>query len=1094
MITGGGNVRSGTPAGGPSAGAGAPAAFDCGAGEGPATFLLRPLRVVRSWRRDHVVADLVAGATVAAVAIPQAMAYAAVAELPPRYGLYTAVVGSIVAALWGCSRFLSTGPVNAVSLLVLPTLLAVGAPGSPEVLLAASLLAVLAGLLSLALALLRFGALVTLASRSVLIGFSSGAAVHIALGQLRHLLGLELPATPELHRAVAAVAASVGDTNRASLALGLGTLAALVLLKRVGPRFPAALLAIAGSAAAVALLGLGEGSVPVVGAIPRSLPPPTWLSTPLLPDLDLVRSLAVPALAVTALSLIEAVAASQVLAKRAGDRLSNNQEFFGQGLANVATGLLSGYPCSGSFTRSALAQQSGARSHLAGVFTGLTVLAGMLALAPYARLIPRSAIAGVLVVVAWSMIDRAGIRRVLRTSRADTAVMAATFGATLVLPLDFAVLAGVVFSLALFVIRSSLPRVVPVVPDPTYRHLVSVPDRPPCPQLGVFDLRGPLFFGAVHHVEAELAHARRLHPGQNHVVLRMHGVDFCDLTGVELLESLVGECRQAGGDVFLVRPRRPVLEVLERSGFLEQTLGPGHVLEQERVIDHLFDELLDPLVCIYECEHRLFAECQALEKHPYDADLPPTAPHAFPRRHEVSVARFEELASDPEALVLDVREPEEYRRGHVPGATLSPLRLLPTALPDLPRDRALLLVCRSGRRTARATGMLEERGFTRVHGLRGGMLAWYAEGLPVGHCTEEEAATLVPVDDVPRSPRAGHERQVLAALRYQQRTDELEQQLELLCDTRDLDLVRGTLEELLDGRACNAAAEPPGVIRLDPDRPVLIVSDSHAQRRALRKLLLDRYLGHATNLASLVLGDLQLLLLGDLLHSERRNRWRAIEDEFVEQFTSPGPDVGPTPKLDEEMADGFGLAAMVLALQGRLPAVHCLRGNHESLLESGGGGRLIKYVSWPGEGEITRAWTLVRLGSAVAGKYAAWERRLPLLAIWDGGPDGPGFLASHTEPARPYTLEEIEGWSDEAVFGLTWTRNDGRYAPDLLRTVFGRQWARARYFVSHTGSEEGIVHVPRNHLVRVNKSRHLVAALVRPRFTDFEVHVVTDVR
>ena len=694
-------------------------------------FAARPLEILRDYRRAYVRADLIAGLTVAAVAIPQAIAYASVAELPAHYGLYTAAVGAIVGALWGSSRFLSTGPVNASSLLVLTVLLTVAAPGTPEFLMAAGLLAVMAGVMRIVLALMRFGALVTLASRSVLIGFTAGVAVHIATGQLRHLLGLDVPAMPELYRTVGALVAGAGQTNMICVAVGLGTLALVVALGPLGRRVPAALVAIVGAGLASGLLGLEQRGVAIVAAIPRSLPPLTWAATDTLPDLAMVRALLVGTMAVTALGLIEAVAASQTLARRTGDRLDSNQEFFGQGLANVAVGLFSGYPCSGSFTRSALARQSGARTHLTGVFTGLCVLAGMILFAPWARMIPKPALAGVLLVIAWRMVDREGIRRVLRTSRAETAVMILTFCATLVLPLEFAVLAGVVFSLAVFVVRSSLSRVDSVVPDGNYRHFVHEPSRPVCPQLGLLDIRGPLFFGAVHHIEEELRHNLEAHPGQHNIVLRLHGVDMCDLSGIEMLESTVRTYRNMGGDVFIVGPRRQVMKVMESSGFLDQTLGRDHLLDRERAIEYLFDQVLDPAVCTYECEHRVFAECQSIEKHPYPEQFPPAPRVPLPHDRFLPLDRYQELADEPETPIFDIREPQEYSRGHIPRAASLPLRELPDRWDDLPRDRTILLVCRSGRRSTRALRMLEDAGISNVHALRGGILAWRAAGLPV---------------------------------------------------------------------------------------------------------------------------------------------------------------------------------------------------------------------------------------------------------------------------------------------------------------------------------------------------------------------------
>jgi SulP family sulfate permease len=696
-----------------------------------ADLLLRPLEILRSVRREHLTPDLIAGLTVAAVAVPQAIAYASIAELPAHYGLYTAAIAAIVGSLWGCSRFLATGPVNASSLLVLPVLLAVASPGSSDYLLAASLVAVMAGILGVVLAFLRFGALVTLASRSVLIGFTAGAAIHIAIGQVKHLLRLDVPAMPELYRTVSAIFDRAAASHGYSLTLGLGALALLIIFRRFGRRFPAALLAIAASAIAVWAFDLDGRGVVVVGAIPRALPPPTWITTGTLPDFGLIRSLLVGSMAVAALGLIEATAASQTLARRSGERLNSNQEFFGQGLANIASGLFSGYPCSGSFTRSALAQQAGARTHLTGVITGLTILCAMLAFAPLVGLVPRPAIAGVLLAVAWGMLDRQGIRRVLRTSRAESAIMIITFCATLVLPLDFAILSGIVFSLAFFVIRSSLPRVFSVVPDRTFRHFADSPEAPVCPQLGVMDIRGPLFFGAVYHIEEELRHNHEKHPGQNILALRMQGVDICDLSGIEMLESTVKTYRQFGGDVYLIRPRRPVLEKIEQSGLLDDVLGRDHVLESENAIEFLFNEVLDPVICAYECEHRVFAECQTVAKHPYGVQFPPAPKHTLPPGRHLHPREFRDMAHDGGSVIFDLREPVEYDGGHIAGSTLLPLRTLPERAAALPRDRKLLLVSRSGRRSARAIHMLEDLGFTKIWGLRGGILAWRAAGLPV---------------------------------------------------------------------------------------------------------------------------------------------------------------------------------------------------------------------------------------------------------------------------------------------------------------------------------------------------------------------------
>jgi len=223
--------------------------------------VLRPWSIIRGIRRQDLTADLFAGLTVAAVAIPQAIAYASIAELPPYVGLYAAAVAAIVGSLWGSSRFLATGPVNAVSLLVLPLLLSVAVPGTPQYVLAASLIAIIAGLISMGMAFVRLGAVVTLASRSVLIGFVAGAALHIIVGQIRHLLRLNVPASPELYETVLSIIRQLPESHGISVVLGLGSFLFMIILRRLGTRIPAGLSVITISALAVVFFGRGGSRI-----------------------------------------------------------------------------------------------------------------------------------------------------------------------------------------------------------------------------------------------------------------------------------------------------------------------------------------------------------------------------------------------------------------------------------------------------------------------------------------------------------------------------------------------------------------------------------------------------------------------------------------------------------------------------------------------------------------------------------------------------------------------------------------------------------------------------------------------------------------
>ncbi|MGD8441570.1 MAG: SulP family inorganic anion transporter [Holophagae bacterium] len=697
-----------------------------------AEALVRPVEILGSYKLIRLRPDLVAGLTVAVVAIPQSIAYASIAGLPPSYGLYAAAVAAIVGSLWGSSRYLNTGPTNAISILVLSILSPLAVIGSAEYLMAASLMAVMVGVYCIVFGFAGLGVLINFASRAVLLGFTAGAGVLIAVGQLKNLLLLDIPRSPHLWHTIVAVIGHLRESHLPSLLLGLTTLAAMVAITRLAPRLPAALMALVGAGTIVAVIGADRLGIAVVGEIPRAMPELTSFSLGWMWQTDVVGALVTGSMAVAAMGLVEAVSIAREISRQSGERLDINQELVGQGMANIATGLFSGYACSGSFTRSAINFQSGARTQLSGVFSGVFVLAGVLVFGPAAAYLPRAALAGMIMVIAYRMVDWRGVRRVMRTSRSETGIMAATFVATLVFPLEFAVLAGVILSLAIYIYKSSLPTVHTVVPDSTFRHFVERENTPCCPQLGVINIRGALFFGAASHVEDELLANYEDNPGQNHLLLRMHGVHQCDLAGIDVLEGLVRLYRDAGGDVYLVQVRPEVRRIMRASGF-EDLLGTDNILLQEGAIEWLFEHRIDPAVCIYECEHRVFAECQPLEKHPYDIRLPAYPTHFRYPTLQLTVPEFEDALRDRggRAVVVDVREPEEFVSGHLPGAEIMPLRAIIEDADRLPRDRPILLVCRSGRRSTRAMHWLIDLGFEDVANLKGGILSWKAMGKPV---------------------------------------------------------------------------------------------------------------------------------------------------------------------------------------------------------------------------------------------------------------------------------------------------------------------------------------------------------------------------
>jgi len=694
-------------------------------------YFTRPIQVIAGFRLATLRPDLIAGLTIAVVLLPQAIAYAMIAELPPQMGLYTAIVAAVVGALWGSSRHLHTGPTNASSLLVLATLLTVASPGTPEFLVAAGVLAVMVGVLKVVMGLARMGALVNFVSDSVVVGFTGGAAVLISVNQLRHLLRIDLPSRPVFLDTCAELMLNIDVAHIPSAALGIATLVLVLVLKRLRPRWPGALMSMVLAAVVTGVFQLDERGVLVLGELPRTLPPLTRL--PVL-DLELIGRLSAGALAIAGIGLVEAMSISRSVAAQTGQRLDSNQEFVGQGLASIACGFLSGYTASGSFTRTQVNYDSGGRRPLAAASSGLWVLIALFLLAPLAVYLPQTAVVGVLLATAWGMVDRAEIMRIMRSSRGDSTILIATFLATLVLPLEIAVLAGIFVSFARYLIRTSSPTVSEVVPDDTYAHLVPLRNRRPgCPQLGIVEIEGSLYFGAVNHVEEELARMRERRPGLVFLLLRMQRVNHCDVSGIHMLETLVRRFRDRGGDVFLegVRPR--VLHLMSLSGFL-RTLGHRHVLRKENTIGHLFHDILHPGICIYECEHRVFAECQGLPKHAESVDHDNLMDVASHKIEQLRPSELHDLlADDPESvLVVDVGEEREFDRAHVPGSINRPLSRLAHTDPDLPRDTTIVCISRIGRRSTLAAQILYSHGYENVRNLYGGGLGWEAAGYPIG--------------------------------------------------------------------------------------------------------------------------------------------------------------------------------------------------------------------------------------------------------------------------------------------------------------------------------------------------------------------------
>ena len=554
-------------------------------------------------------ADAVAGLTGAVIVLPQGIAFATLAGLPPQYGLYAAMVPAIVAALFGSSWHLVSGPTNIISIFLFASLAPLAEPGSRDYIQLALTLTFLVGGMQLAMGLARMGALVNFISHTVVISFTAGAACLIFASQIKYFFGVEIPPGTSFARTWHDFALALDHINPYVTAVGAATLAAGVLCRRVAPRFPYMIVAMIVGGATAALLdsAFGEATtgISMVGTLPASLP---GLSAPDLSP-EAIRNTLPVALAVTILALTEAVSIARAIAVKSGQRVDGNQEFIGQGLSNVAGSFFSAYASSGSFNRSGVNYEAGARTPLAAAFSALMLAPILFAVAPLIAHLPLAVMAAILFLVAYGLIDFRYIARVLKTSRQETAVMALTFLAALFANLEFAIYAGVLLSLLLYLTRTSRPLVLDVKPDPApdSYHFTADSGLPDCPQLKMLRVNGSLFFGAVDHVQHNLEQIDGLDPRQKHVLIVASGINFVDLAGAEMLAREARRRRGIGGGLYFYRVKDAVRELLARSGCLGEIGEVNLFPVKSRPVAEIYRKL-DSGIC-RTCRARIFREC-----------------------------------------------------------------------------------------------------------------------------------------------------------------------------------------------------------------------------------------------------------------------------------------------------------------------------------------------------------------------------------------------------------------------------------------------------------------------------------------------------
>ncbi|MCF7202813.1 SulP family inorganic anion transporter [Pseudomonas oligotrophica] len=559
-----------------------------------ASRLLPCLTWLRRYDRSTAGKDLIAALIVTLMLIPQSLAYAMLAGLPPVSGLYASILPLLAYTLFGTSRTLAVGPVAVVSLMTATAIAPLFAPGSAEQAGAALLLAALSGLFMLLMAALRLGFLANFLSHPVTSGFISASAVLIALGQLKHILGIALEGDnaqtllrnlvtglPQLHGPTLAIGAtSLGflylmRRSASNWLMTLGMRRELAsTLARIGP-----VLALLLSIAAVSLLGLAEQGVKVVGAIPGGLPP---FSLPTL-DLQLAETLLPASVLISLIGFVESVSVAQTLAAKRRERIEPNQELVALGSANIAAAFSGGFPVTGGFARSVVNFDAGAQTPLAGALTAIGIAVAVLFFTPLFRNLPHAVLAATIIVAVLSLVDLGALRRTWRYSRQDASAMIATMLGVLTIGVEAGILLGVGLSLLLFLWRTSQPHIAVVGLLPGTQHFRNVERFAVQQSESVLSVRvdESLYFPNARYLEDRVAALVEARPRTRHLVLMCSGVNLIDASALESLEAIALRLHAACIQLHLSEVKGPVMDQLRRASFLQHFGGQVFISQYE---------------------------------------------------------------------------------------------------------------------------------------------------------------------------------------------------------------------------------------------------------------------------------------------------------------------------------------------------------------------------------------------------------------------------------------------------------------------------------------------------------------------------------
>jgi SulP family sulfate permease len=566
----------------------------------PSTNRLRALFPILGWApaytRAEATSDLIAAVIVTIMLVPQSLAYAMLAGLPPQAGLYASILPLLAYAVLGTSRTLAIGPVAVISLMTAAAVSQVAAVGTPEYLTAAITLAFLSGLILIAMSVLRLGFLANFLSHPVISGFITASGLLIAASQLRHVLGITAEGDT-LPRILLELAQGLNGTNAYTLVIGTSAIAFLFwvrknlkpLLVRAGlSQRPADLIAKAGPLAAIGLsilgvvaFGLDGKGVRIVGDIPAGLPP--FALPSFNPSLWL--QLLPAALLISLVGFVESISVAQTLAAKRRQRIIANQELVALGGSNIASALSGGFPVTGGFARSVVNFDAGAETPLAGAYSAFGILGATLFLTPLFKFLPQAVLAATIIVAVLSLVDVTAIKRAFTYSKSDFAAMAATIALVLGVGVEAGIVTGVALSLLLFLWRTSTPHVAVVGQVPGTEHFRNVDRHKVLTEPGILSMRidESLYFANARFLEDTIYDMVAGQPELRHVVLMCPAVNAIDASALESLEAISDRLHAAGVQFHLSEVKGPVMDRLKRSDFFDHFKGKVFLSQFEAI-------------------------------------------------------------------------------------------------------------------------------------------------------------------------------------------------------------------------------------------------------------------------------------------------------------------------------------------------------------------------------------------------------------------------------------------------------------------------------------------------------------------------------